>query len=150
MVRLISASLFLLGFTFSPGDGSQENTEKCTLSVEFTNIRNKNGKLYLFMYNYENQYPDNPYRYYEIDKKNISCNRLLVNVPNLEKGKYAISILDDENENEDMDFFLGIPTEGYAFSNNAKPFFSLPDFNEILFNLTDNHQQVKLKMRYVL
>lgn len=122
----------------------------CTLSVEFTNFRNKNGVLYIFLYNYENQYPDNPFKHYKIDKSNVKNAHLLVNIPHLDRGKYAVSILDDENDNEDMDMWLGIPTEGYAFSNNVKPLLSMPDYEELLFSLDEKQKRLRLKMRYVL
>lgn len=147
MVKLISL-LSICALSFMPPE--DKRTEKCTLSIEFNNFRNQDGLLYIFMYNYENQYPDNPYRYFEVNKKNVKNNHLLVNIPDLEHGKYAISILDDENANEDMDMFLGIPTEGYAFSNNVKPMFAMPDYEELLFDLTPIHKRLKLKMRYVL
>jgi uncharacterized protein (DUF2141 family) len=122
----------------------------CKLSVEFTNIRNKEGKLYLFIYNYKNQYPDNPYKYYEIDKSSIYNNRLLVNIPKMAVGKYAISILDDENANDDLDRFLGIPTEGYGFSNNVRPLLSMPKYEELLFDLNKDYTRLKLELQYVL
>lgn len=129
----------------SPCEDSKIDTD-CKLSIEFTNLRNTKGVLYIFLYNYENQYPDNPFRHYAVDKSKIKSNRLLVNISDLSKGKYAISIFDDENNNEDMDFFLGLPTEGYAFSNNVRPILSLPDFDDILIELKESHE----KMRYIL
>ena len=65
-------------------------------------------------------------------------------------GKYAISILDDENSNDDLDRFLGIPTEGYGFSNNVKPLLSMPKYEELLFDLNQDYLCLKLKLQYVL
>ncbi|MEO9532070.1 MAG: DUF2141 domain-containing protein [Crocinitomicaceae bacterium] len=128
----------------------QEETEKCTLTVELSNIRNNEGSLFIFLYNYENQFPDNPFKYFEIKKENVSNNRMLVNIPNMDKGKYAISLIDDENNNADLDRFLGIPTEGYGFSNNVKPLLSLPNYNDLLFDLNQNWLRLNLKLQYVL
>lgn len=130
--------------------GSNASVENCTLSIELTNFRNANGKLYIFLYNYKNQFPDNPYKYFEVDKKNVRNNRLLVNIPNMQKGQYAISLLDDENENDDLDRFLGIPTEGYGFSNNIKPFLSLPNYEDLTFNLDKERIKLDLKLQYAL
>jgi uncharacterized protein (DUF2141 family) len=129
---------------------TEEPEEKCTLSVELSNIRSKKGSLFIFLYNYENQFPDNPFRYFEVKKEKINNSILLVNIPNMDKGKYAISIIDDENNNADLDRFLGIPTEGYGFSNNVKPLFSLPKYNELLFDLNQNWLRLNLKLQYVL
>ncbi len=47
-------------------------------------------------------------------------------------GEYAVTLYHDENDNGDLDMnFFGIPTEGYGFSNNAKPVFSKPDFDRV-------------------
>jgi uncharacterized protein (DUF2141 family) len=146
MVRLFSM-IILASLMFS---STEEPEEKCTLSVELSNIRSKKGSLFIFLYNYENQFPDNPFRYFEVKKEKINNSILLVNIPNMDKGKYAISIIDDENNNADLDRFLGIPTEGYGFSNNVKPLFSLPKYNELLFDLNQNWLRLNLKLQYVL
>jgi uncharacterized protein (DUF2141 family) len=147
MVRLIS---YILVGVVCWGFSDEPKTVPSTLSIEFTDVRNTDGTLYIFIYNYQNQYPDNPYKHFEIDKRHVNCNRLLVNIPDMVKGKYAISILDDENANEDMDFFFGIPTEGYAFSNNVRPILSMPDYEDILFDFQGENKLLKLKMRYIL
>ena len=148
MVRLFS--VLIVGAILLSFSSASESEENCTLSVEFSNIRSKEGSLFIFLYNYENQFPDNPFKYYEIKKDNISNKRLLVNIPNLVKGKYAISIIDDENDNDDLDRFLGIPKEGYGFSNNVKPLLSLPKYQELLFEINQERMLLNLKLQYVL
>lgn len=141
VILIIFVSLINLGL---------QESENCRLSIELSNFRNNKGSLFIFVYNYKNQYPDNPFKYFEIDKSNLVNNRILVNLPELPKGKYAISLLDDENDNADLDRFLGIPTEGYGFSNNVRPLLSLPDFEDLLFDLTSQNQRLNLKMQYAL
>ena len=59
-------------------------------------------------------------------------------------------MLDDENANEDLDRFLGIPTEGYGFSNNVRPLFSLPEYEDLIFDLSEQRQKLKLELQYAL
>jgi uncharacterized protein (DUF2141 family) len=48
----------------------------------------------------------------------------------LTPGRYAIIVIHDENDNGRLDEnFLGAPTEGYGFSNDARNFFSAPSFD---------------------
>jgi uncharacterized protein (DUF2141 family) len=55
---------------------------------------------------------------------------------NIAPGTYGIQLMHDKNGNGEMDFnFLGIPKEGYGFSNNAKPVFSAPSFKKIAFTV---------------
>ena len=56
--------------------------------------------------------------------------------PELEEGKYAVAVFHDENKNGKLDKnYLGIPTEVYGFSNNARRTFSAPSFEEAEVNL---------------
>lgn len=50
-------------------------------------------------------------------------------------GTYAVTVLDDSNMNGKMDFnFIGLPTKGYGFSNDAKATLSAPSFSAASFS----------------
>lgn len=67
------------------------------------------------------------------------------NIPN---GVYAISLFHDENLNKKLDKnFLGIPQEGYAFSNNVHHALRAAEFSEANFSLNGN-QKIAIKMGY--
>ena len=120
------------------------------LQIEFSDVRTCDGSLYLFVYNYENQYPDNPYRHYRFDKATITDGKGRFEIEDLDYGHYAIAVFDDENDNQDMDKFIGLPTEGYGFSRNAKPrFLSLPDFHDLVFEFGPEESTEFIKVRYV-
>lgn len=150
MDKLLKFLFIGLGLLCLPAFTPESN--QSTLTVEFNNIRNRDGKIFVFIYSYENQYPDNPYLHFEIDKKRVSdLGTLKFIVPNnLDRGQYAVSVLDDENANEDLDMFFGLPTEGYGFSNNVAPFFAMPDYNELLFDLESNKKTINLTLQYIL
>ncbi len=151
MDKLLKALIICIGclllFAFK-----QESKANAELTVLFDNIRNKEGKLYIFVYSYENQYPDNPYMNFEISKEIVSdFGTLKFTIPeNLQHGNYAVSILDDENANEDLDMFWGLPIEGYGFSNNIKPLLSMPDYDKLLFDLTTDKKTIHLTLQYLL
>lgn len=67
-------------------------------------------------------------------------------ISDLPKGEYALSMYHDENSDGECNRnFLGIPKEGYGFSNNIKPKFSAPSFDECKFTLQkDTSLDVKL------
>jgi uncharacterized protein (DUF2141 family) len=45
-------------------------------------------------------------------------------------GTYALAVIHDENRNGKLDTnWLGIPTEGYGFSNEAKALLGAPSFS---------------------
>jgi uncharacterized protein (DUF2141 family) len=53
---------------------------------------------------------------------------------NVPYGEYAIKLFHDENGDDEINTnFLGIPTESYGFSNNAKALFGPPSFEKAKF-----------------
>jgi uncharacterized protein (DUF2141 family) len=63
---------------------------------------------------------------------------------------YASAVLHDENQNSKMDFnFLGMPLEGYGFSNDAGALFGPPSFAAASFRLLPRASQITVKIRYL-
>ena len=83
-------------------------------------------------------------------KTKISNGTLLVEVK-LEPGKYGISLLDDENFNGKMDYnFIGIPKEGFGFSNYYHSGLTKPKLKSFLFEVIENkNTKVEVKMKYM-
>lgn len=69
---------------------------------------------------------------------------------NLKPGKYAVTVLHDENTNAKLDSnFLGIPREGYGVSNNRTYRFRAPKWEESVFALTSGQAlQLKILLHY--
>jgi uncharacterized protein (DUF2141 family) len=65
--------------------------------------------------------------------KNNSCTFV---INDLEPGKYSFKYFHDENSNEKLDTkLIGMPKEGFGFSNNAKGKFGPPKHAKTLFEL---------------
>jgi len=63
-------------------------------------------------------------------------------------GNYAVAVYHDENGNGIFDRnFLGIPKEGYGFSNDAPVFFGPPSFEAARFELR-HRRHIEIGMRY--
>ena len=72
----------------------------------------------------------------------------IVTLKDIAPGDYAVMTYQDVNSNDKTDSnFLGIPTEPYGFSRNAKPFLSRPGFDAVKFTLHagENHQTLRLQ-----
>lgn len=119
-----------------------------SISLNFSNFRNNEGYLYIYLYKTEKEYPFHPYKHFKVSKKRIKDSRLKYTIYSLIKGKYAITAIDDENSNMDLDRFWGIPTEGYAFSNNPKTW-SLPAYNRLKFGVYNIKNYQHIKMQYL-
>jgi uncharacterized protein (DUF2141 family) len=74
----------------------------------------------------------------------IADNKCTIVFKDLRNDQYAIRYFHDENSNEKLDTnVLGIPKEGFGFSNDAFGKFGPKDFNEWLFEVSGD---TKLRM----
>lgn len=65
----------------------------------------------------------------------------------LPPGDYAVSVMHDENGNGKLDSnFMGMPTEGYGFSNNPKVL-RKPTFEEARFQLGAKGDAITIRLR---
>lgn len=72
-----------------------------------------------------------------------------VRVENVPPGTYAVQVYQDENDNHRIDRnFLGLPTEGMGFSNNAPFRFGPPSFDDAQVELGRGVTSVSIKLRY--
>jgi len=79
----------------------------------------------------------------------ITDNKCTVIFEDVMPGKYAIRFFHDENQNEELDTnFLGIPKEGFGFSNDAMGKFGPKDFSEWLFEVSDD-TKIKMTANYM-
>jgi uncharacterized protein (DUF2141 family) len=87
-------------------------------------------------------------KFYQGTVSKAETDRLNLSVPGLPPGKYAVAAYADNNGNSRMDRnVLGVPTEIYGFSNNARGRFGPPNFAEAAFELGDGTvaQSIHLK-----
>jgi uncharacterized protein (DUF2141 family) len=99
-----------------------------TLTVKVHNINPISGNLMVGVFNREAGFPD---VYFKGKKVQITHNVMVVTFTDLPKGKYAVSVYQDINKNEQLDKnIFGVPKEKYGFSNKTNK----PDYKESLFD----------------
>ena len=112
------------------------------LKVEFSNIENTRGLLLIELL-------DESEKRISEKKVAIEGNTLTVDFENLEDGSYAIRVFHDENKNYKLDTnFIGIPKEGYGFSNDAHGRFGPFPFEKWLVPV-ESDTSIKIRMRYL-
>ncbi len=132
------------GYYYTLGLTSGANAllmEFISLKIKITDLRNNNGNVALQLFDLNGELIKG-----KIEKiENKECTVL---IDSLTTGKYAIRYFHDENSNDKLDTnWLGIPKEGYGFSNNAKAFFGAPSFESRLFELNSD-MEINLKPTY--
>lgn len=64
-------------------------------------------------------------------------------------GTYALAVIHDENMNGELDTnVLGIPKEGYGFSNDARALFGAPSFSEASFTYDGQTLDLTISLHY--
>ena len=121
------------------------NAANLTVTVE--QVRNSKGEIRFSIFNVPSQFPQGN----ELDSKDVPAQLGFVTVQfyNLVLGAYAIAIHHDENSDGEMNTnFIGLPKEGYGFSNNAKVNFAAPAFEAAAFNLDVGDKSIRLRVVY--
>ena len=117
------------------------------IKVNITNILNKNGTIYIGLFK-EAEYFTVTGKEYKGISLNIDSNTLSYTFKDLDDGTYAIAVIHDENKNKELDKnFLGIPSEGYGFSNNIRPIFRAATFEESIISLK-SYTELTIKLGY--
>jgi len=64
-------------------------------------------------------------------------------------GTYALAVIHDENSSGKLETnWLGIPTEGYGFSNDAKAVFGTPSFDAASFPYDGQTLDLTISLHY--
>ena len=138
----------LLVYTFlriSAGSLADKNSGSLILSVD--NIQQRQGTLWGGIYDGEGSFL--------VKEKALviafpveRTGRMLVPVPGLRYGTYAIALFHDLNGNDLLDQnFIGIPTEPFAFSKGLSTRWRLPKFREVAFRFGQDRQVLPIELK---
>lgn len=135
-IKKIAIVSLLIGlFSFTPPH--QETKYSLTINVE--SLRNSKGVVQYALYNMDGSIPDENYdRYFRKGIAVIRNNRSTLTFNDLPAGRYAVSILHDENENGKIDkkFLVPMPNEGVGISNyESIGLFNRPNFSKASFRV---------------
>lgn len=113
--------------------------------LEFDNLKNQKGKILILLFSSKDGFPEDAgkSRY----SANIAPNKTHI-IKELPFGKYALAVVHDEDNNGKMNLnFLGIPKEGYSFSNSKGNGLERPNFQKAEF--LHNKLETKMKVRFI-
>ena len=140
-MKKIIGSLFLVTVVFVLLSArTAEPPATYSLTVKVFHLRNSTGTLQFTLYNKDGTIPDEKFKkYYRQQTAEINSHSSYATFKNLPKGKYAVNILHDENENGKIDKGWIMPVEGIGFTNFTSIGFSnRPNFKKASFYLGSN------------
>jgi len=134
---IIFATLFL----------SASEAEQIPLSITITNIKSATGNMRIGIYNVAEDFPKEERTYKNKVYKINKTGSILIKIKDLPYGEYAIGFYHDENKNGTLDKnFIGIPKEPFALSNNFKPLFTAPDFDDCRFTYSADNSKISVEL----
>jgi uncharacterized protein (DUF2141 family) len=126
------------------------SAQSATLTIEITNIRFNRGWIRIGLYNHPDQFPALPSKTYDFMKTSLKEGMMEIILDDILPGTYAISLLDDVNGNDRMDYkLLKIPGEGFGFSNNIKPKLKHPSYDHCSFSIPEGPSRISIEMQYL-
>lgn len=136
---------YFLTLWLSMGMLSNPTAGELTVSVE--GVRAIKGKIYMAVYNRADGFLD-------VEKAvatkiaPVTGKRVLIRFRNLKPGYYAIATYHDKNSDGKMNKNLvGIPTEYYGFSRDARARFSAPSFEAARFYYKGNNATTVIHLK---
>jgi uncharacterized protein (DUF2141 family) len=140
---LLSASL-LLSTGYHPAPANEGS-----ITVEVTNLRNASGSVLLSLYNSATHFPGNADQAVQISQASIHNGKAVAVFEKVAFGTYAVAVLHDENGNLQMDTnFMGLPTEGYGVSNDARGVLGPPKYSDAAFQFKDLSKSIRINVVY--
>ncbi len=134
-------ALFALALLAATGAKAAE------LTIDITDIKESTGFVMLALFDSDSAFDDGGK---PVDAVKLAVDGDLVSArfADLATGRYAVKLYHDANGNGEMDTnMLGLPVEGYGFSNDAGRF-GPPPFADAAFDVTaDANNRISITVR---
>ncbi len=121
----------------------------CDIVISVEKLRSTKGVLQICLTAQEKHFPDcenDPHA----RRMTVKANSAMARFTNLPAGNYAAAIVHDENANDRLDKFIGIPKEGIGFSRNPKFSFGPPKFRNAVFAAQSGENRETVRLKYYL
>jgi uncharacterized protein (DUF2141 family) len=120
------------------------------LKIDIANIRNNKGYILISLFKDGTGYPDQADKAFRKAKVVITEKKAFVVFNDIPAGNYAVSVLHDENGDQVLNKNkLGLPKEGYGFSNNVAGAFGPPSYYRARFKYEKKNQhKMLIRLRY--
>ena len=127
-------------------------TFAATLEIEINELNSSNGLIKLHLFKGQEGFPTKGKKALQTHLIPIVQKVARITISNISQGEYAISYFHDENSNGKMNTnWLGLPAEGFGFSNNAMNMLSAPSYEDCKFQILDStDNKMVMTIRYSL
>ena len=120
------------------------------IHVKILNIRNSTGTVACALFESPHGFPTE----YLLSATNVMIIKIRktqarCDFEDIPPGTYAMAVIHDENMNGKLDTnWIGIPTEGYGFSNDATGVLGAPSFSDASFTYDGRSVELTMSLHY--
>jgi len=110
-----------------------------TLTIHVQGVNNQGGNIGVLVFNSEKGWAENRSVALRDVIEPAHPGAVIVTIPNLPAGDYAVAVCHDVNQNHKLDRnWIGIPNEQWGMSNNPHAYIKAPPFSKARFSISGN------------
>ncbi len=144
----VLTSCLCLSAFIVPVSVQAQSKSKITLIID--GFTNKNGQACISVFASNKGFPSNGNDAIQKRCVNITEIPVVMTFDNLQPGSYAVAVLHDANrDNMANRNGLGIPTEGFGFSQNPAILTGPPKFNDAAVVVAGDNTNINIKLKYL-
>jgi uncharacterized protein (DUF2141 family) len=145
LLRLSAASALLAVMTAGVVSDAASNA----ISVSVTGLRNDHGQVACTLFGSADGFPTKPEKAMARQFVKIAGSSASCVFDNLQPGSYALAVMHDENGNGKLDKnFIGMPTEGFGASRDARGTMGPPKWDDAVFPFAGGSVQIPVAIHY--
>jgi uncharacterized protein (DUF2141 family) len=121
------------------------------LTVEVGGLRNLKGQICINVFSSSKGFPTQGANAVQQRCTKVTERQVTVQFERIPAGTYAIAVLHDANDDGQANRNpLGIPTEGFGFSQNPRILTGPPKFGEAAVLVAGRNTEVRIQLQYLL
>ncbi len=126
-------------------------SQEVAFTIAIDNLESEAGSVIVSVFKDQQTFADEtPAHVFHLDKQKYMTPQGFRATLTLPAGVYGIALVDDADSDREMDFsWMGLPQEGYGFSNYYHTGISRPSFEDFAFTLNSNTGTLSMKMKYL-
>lgn len=120
------------------------------IHVEIMGIRNSIGAVACALFGSPEGFPAEFVRFAtNLMMVKVRAAKATCSFEDIAPGRYALAVIHDENRDGELETnWMGVPQEGYGFSNNAKGTLGAPSFEKAGFAYNGQSLQMAITLQY--
>ena len=124
-------------------------TMTCSLSVAIAGLKNTQGQVRFSLFNSAEGFPGNGEQAIAKGSTSAADEIPSLTFENLQPGQYAVAVFHDVNGDGVLNRgLMGIPREGFGFSNNPKILMGAPSFKRAALALDSGSLDICIQLKY--